>query len=345
MEENNEISEQKSKNHNVLWFLIILLVIIGIGGGYAYFVFNKSEKNNNTTADSTKTTTNSNNTTISENWVVNSEILKTNTTSSDTHKIAEGLYRMYYMDQGQIYYADSVDCKTFSTGMSTGIKEVSGKMVSNPAVLQVSDGNWIMIYEMAPIRQPGQQNNSTPGVSNQRNLYLATSLDGKNFTAVGIAIDSSKEDRYFASVPDLVAIPDGKIRMYYVSQGDAIGSAISSDNGITWTRESGFRLKNMAVDPDVIIKTENGTTKWVMYYSVLDPAKNAMYKAVSTDGLIWNNETKIFGASTGGAIVDPDVVEITSTDYIMFLGQSTQGGSTGGEEINLYRAELKQSIF
>ena len=92
-----------------------------------------------------------------------------------------------------------------------------------------------------------------------------TSTDGKSFEAGSIAIDSAKEDNYFASVPDLIKTPDGKIRMYYVSGGQAIGSALSVDNGKTWIRESGYRLEDSAVDPDVSYKDG----RWVMYYSVL----------------------------------------------------------------------------
>lgn len=337
----NQAEPKEAPKKSKVWLCIIIIIILALISVGAYFFWSKN-KSLNGIAGKLENVTTGETGTNKEEWAIGSEIFKTETTSSDTHKLSDGTYRMYYMGQGGIYYADSADCLTFGTGKATGVKEESGKMISNPAVLEVSDGNWIMIYEMAPLRQPGQQQgNATPGAINQRNLYLATSADGKSFTASGLAIDSAKEDRYFASVPDLVITPENKIRMYYVSQGDAIGSAISSDNGKTWTREEGFRLRDMAVDPDVLYKDG----KWVMYYSVLDPAKNAIYKATSTDGLTWGNGIKLFAATTSGAVVDPDVVEVTSTDYIMFLGQSTSGGSTGGEQINLYRAELKQSIF
>jgi len=338
MDETGNLSNNApSGGKNWHWIvIIIILVLVGAGVWYFWDQNKTDDVVTRTTEDKTTTET----ATVKEDWAVGTEILKSNTTSSDTHKLADGTYRMYFMGQGGILYANSTDGKTFGTGTATGVKEVSGKMISNPAVLEGATGSWVMIYEMAPTRQPGAQQ-GPPGVSNQRNLYLATSTDGKTFTASGIAIDSAKDDGYFASVPDLIKTPDGKIRMYYVSGGQAIGSALSADNGKTWTREAGYRLEDSAVDPDVCYKDG----EWVMYYSVLDPAKNALYKATSTDGLKWENETKLFAATTGGAIVDPDVVEITPTNYIMFLGQSTSGGSTGGEQINLYSAELKQSIF
>jgi hypothetical protein len=300
-----------------------------------YLALNKESATETQTDDTSPLT--------SENWVVDNKVVKEKITSTDTHKISGSLYRMYLIEGGGISYAESGDCKTFAASQPTGVKEEPGKMISNPAALEIAQGNWIMIYEMAPLRQPSQQQ-GPPGASTQRNLYLATSTDGKTFSAAGIAIDSSKDDGYFASVPDLIKTPDGRIRMYYVSGGEAVGSAVSSDDGKTWERESGYRLKE-AVDPDVLYQTKNGQTKWVMYYSVLDPAKNALYKASSSDGLNWGEGTKLFGATTGGAIVDPDVVQISADNNVMFFGQSTSGGSTQGEQINLYRGEFASDIF
>lgn len=336
-------SKFNQKNYAWLWALLIALILIG-GGFLAYRAWQKELQNNQTStltlnpAQSNKFDLNK------EDWQIDNSIVRKNTTSSDTHKISENLYRMFFTDKDKIMYAESNDCKNFDASIATGIKEEADKMISNPSVLQISDTKWIMIYEMAPINKSALKD-APPGTANQRNLYLANSEDGRSFTAAGVAIDSSKEDNYFASVPDLVKTPDGKIRMYYVSGGEAIGSALSSDEGKTWQRETGFRLTNMAVDPDVVLQTSGDKTKWVMYYSNLDPQKNAIYRATSNDGLTWDNETKLFSATTKGAVVDPDVVEISPIKFVMFLGQSTSGGSTGGEEINLYRATYTGNIF
>lgn len=340
MEEINQTAENSPKKLKV-WIWIVVLVILIIGGYFVYIKYFSSEE---AVISDKKTTSNENSnsakSSAKEEWAINSMIVKENKTSTDTHKLSDGTYRMYYMDQGEIYYAESTDGVIFGTGKKTGIKEVSGKMISNPAVLEVSASNWIMIYEMAPLRQPGSQA-GPPSAASQRDLFLAKSQDGKSFIPVGNAINSSKEDNYFASVPDLIMTPDGKIRMYYVSGGQAIGSATSTDNGVTWIKESGYRLENQAVDPDVLFKDG----KWVMYYSVLDPSKNALYKANSDDGLVWKNQTKILSPTVNGAIVDPDVFETTADNYVMFFGQSSAGGSTNGETINLYRATFNGQIF
>jgi hypothetical protein len=200
-----------------------------------------------------------------------------------------------------------------------------------------------MIYEQAPRRQPGQTGNVPAGPTNQRNLYRATSNDGISWSKQGLAIDSSVNDNYFASVPDLVLLPESKVRMYYVCRGDSVCSQISSDNGTSWTKESGFRLTDTAVDPNVLYENN----QWIMYYSILNPSKNGLYKAVSKDGLLWTElEGQIIAKSSArNAIVDPDVYEIANGSYVMNFGESTSNGSTGGEQINLYNATFQGEIF
>jgi hypothetical protein len=235
----------------------------------------------------------------------------------------------------------------FGTGTSTGVTEDVGKIISNPSVLNISDGSWIMVYE----QQPPQGVNSSPTIpspSSQRDLYLATSTDGKSFSKVGIAIDSSKEDNYFASVPNLVLLPDGKVRMYYVSGGEAIGSAISSDNGKTWKREAGYRLSDKAVDPDVIYKDENGTKTWVMYYSTLTGPGNALYKTTSDDGLTWKKGQAILKPlDSQTTIVDPDVVNLYGDNYRMYFGEAKESGSNSGQgsQFNLNYADTGKEIL
>ncbi len=200
-----------------------------------------------------------------------------------------------------------------------------------------------MAYEQQPISStPGQSGNQPPSTANQRNLYYATSSDGKVFSKGGVAIDSSKEDDFFASVPDLVLLSGGKVRMYYVSGGEAIGSAVSSDSGKTWQRESGFRLEDKAVDPDVMQKGN----QWVMYFSVLSGPGNALYKATSKDGLKWEGKEKVLSSQDQEtAIVDPDVVEISAGKYRMFFGEAGGGSPGQPAPMNLSYADSQGDLF
>lgn len=321
-----------------IWILVILLLVVVGYGGYWYWK-NKIKKSDSGGNNSEQIET-------EEIWTRGDHIVLEGVTSSDTHKLADGIYRMYYMNDAKIIFADSTDGLLFGTGTPTGITEDTGKMISNPSVLNLSDGNWIMIYEQQPMRKTNS-GQTPPGPDSQRDLYLATSLDGKSFTKVGIAIDSSKEDNYFASVPDLVLLPDGKIRMYYVSGGEAIGSAISSDNGKTWKRETGYRLADKAVDPDVILKDENGTKKWVMYFSTLTGGGNSLYKATSEDGLTWVKGQEILKSlSSQTNIVDPDVVNLYGNNYRMYFGEAKENGANGQpSQFNLNYADTGKEIL
>ena len=334
-------------NHRRLWIIIIILAIIlflaiGLAIGLLKYRSNIAISPSPSASP------------IKETWVKNPNKLFESVTSTDTHKSDDGTFRMYFMKGGKIVYADSKDAATFSEPISTGIDENPGKFISNPAVLKIKDNNWIMIYEEQPQLPPGAEKG--PGPATQRNLLLATSEDGKTFTKAGIAIDSSKEDQYFASVPKLIKLPGSKIRMYYVSEGDKIASAIS-DDGKTWTREKGFRLEDSAVDPDPILKVCcGGTQNWVMYFATLEGNNNKFYKATSKDGLKWEKgEIVLRPQSEKGAIVDPDVVPIgiPATDtfrvdrWRMFFGEMAEGqGQMGGSaQIDLYYADFEGDIF
>ena len=83
-----------------------------------------------------------------------------------------------------------------------------------------------------------------------------------------------------------------------------------------------------------------------MYYSMLDPQLNAIYKATSTDGLAWKTVSVIIEKSSSNeALVDPDVFAMDENKYIMYFGKAMGEDSTAGGQINLYQAELNQSIF
>lgn len=335
----NFYDQPKKKSKWWIWFLMIL-ISAGLGyGGYWYYNNNYQKDNSNTKSESAQTK-------IPEGWTRADKMILANVTSSCTIKPDDASYRMFYMKDGKIVYADSNDALNFSDAISTGITEDAGKMISNPAVLQLEDGSWIMVYEQAPQKSPGSSDKNPAGPNTQRNLYSATSTDGKTFTKVGLIVDSSKEDKYFASVPDLVLLPNGKIRMYYVSGGDATGSAISTDNGQNWTRETGYRLTGSVVDPDVLYQIKDGKESWVMYYSVLTPENNALYKAISSDGLNWTpGEIIIKPASSSQALIDPDVVKISAEKYRMFFGEAGGDSTQGDTTINLYYADSNGDIF
>lgn len=313
------------------WWILLIILAVVLGGIFVLIKFRPTQQTQPST--SPKTTKE-----VQEKWVKNPTMLMADTTSTSTLKLKDGTYRMYLMSDGGISYLESSDGQTFGQKNSTGITESKGMMISNPAVLEMNDNTWIMVYEEQPAKKSPGGEAEPPSEKTQRNLYLATSNDGKTFQKAGIAIDSSREDNFFASVPELVKLSDGKIRMYYVSGGEAIGSAISLDNGQTWQRENGYRLKDSAVDPEIIYEDDS----WIMYFSTLPKPemkeRNAIYKATSQDGLNWQGKEKILEPSSEeGFVVDPDVIKIDGK-LRMFFGESTGDiGAPGG--INLFMAD------
>lgn len=320
-----------------LIILVILVAIVAVG----WLVWHRNHTHTSTSnppaAKSTpKTQAAAPKPPTSEHWTSTGKMVLANTTSTDTHKLSNGTYRMYYMSQGQIVYADSSDAVTFGAPSPTGITQDAGMMLSNPSVLKIKSGDWIMIYEEQLQNDPGA---GKPGhMGPQRNLYLATSTDGTHFTKSGLAIDSSKSDGYFASVPNLVLLPNGKVRLYYVCGGQAICARVSSDNGKTWTKEN-MKLNQVAGDPDVLY--QNGT--WVMYYTKLLPQDNGIYKAYSTDGLNWTplSGRVIKKANSNVVNVDPDVVQTSANHYTMFYGEAPDPASP----LSLYSATYAGNIF
>lgn len=327
---NQNVTQSPNKSKMWLWLFIILVVVIAGGFLVWWFLIRESTSNGSTTTTTTQETTSK----TAEKWTLTNEKVLANVTSSDTRKLSDGTYRMYYMNQNGIVYADSSDATTFSDPQPTGVTQEEGMMISNPSVIEIADGNWIMIYEQ---KEQTAQNKNQEG---QRDLYLATSTDGKSFTKAGIAVDSSKEDDSFASVPNLVLLSDGNVRMYYVCGGQETCARVSKDSGQTWTKEA-FKFSDKSiqvVDPDVLYQKN----KWVMYYSNLDPQKNGLYKATSTDGLSWTALSgQIVTKESGAIVVDPDVVELSTNKYKMFYGQSM---SVEGM-LDLYSATYDGNIF
>ena len=76
-------------------------------------------------------------------------------------------------------------------------------------------------------------------------------------------------------VPEAVALPDGRVRLYYVTSGGAgperIDSAISTD-GLTFAPEPGDRLTGGYVDP-AVVQLANGS--WLMLCSTSPSSKAA----------------------------------------------------------------------
>ena len=128
------------------------------------------------------------------------------------HKLENGRYRMYYHGPGGILSAISANGLNFEKEsgirISPGMPGSSESMVSDPTVITMPDGRIMMYYKGAD--RPGG-----PGKAVHK-IFSATSSNGLEFEKGGLRIDSETTgDRGWASVPEAVRLPDGRVRIYY----------------------------------------------------------------------------------------------------------------------------------
>jgi ribosomal protein S27E len=161
--------------------------------------------------------------------------------------------------------------------------------------------------------------------SNTQAVYSApcTTADCLSFGAATITstgMQVSKDVKAWG-VPDPVRLPDGRVRIYIVESpvGDKcmvkVASYISSD-GISFTKESGWRLEGGYGDTEVL-RAKDGD--WVMI--VADLACTAsnnqkLFVTTSTDGLKWAEPQVLTGA--GDFRFDPTGYEVSTNVFRIY---------------------------
>ncbi len=245
------------------------------------------------------------------------------------YKLADGRIRLYYCGAGGILSAISSDGLNFEKEPGIRITPVAltGNpewMVCDPTIVNLpADGKIRMYYK-------GANGSGGPGQA-IHNIFSAISSDGLNFQKEGLRIDSTKTgDRGWASVPEVVLLPDGRIRIYYVS-GDfeALGgtmSAISSD-GLNFKKEAGARVKIM-VDPAVTILPDG---RYLLLAVSLPPPPGGppvfgpppgIYSFFSNDGLTFSNPQPVLLEE---GVYDPTIISLGSDTYRVFYGKDMRG--------------------
>ena len=241
--------------------------------------------------------------------------------SANVIQLPDGNRRMYYMGTGGMVSAISSDginwIQESGQRLSPGENE---RMVTNPWVLYTNDGRFRMIYE-------GQDSNGN------RRLYSAISTDGLNFTREGMVMGGTSVDinpqsnTIFLSVPTGLRLSDGSIRMYFVSDGNNIRSAISMDEGQTWTRDSETRI-TYGVDPAIFVLSSG---RYVMFYTDWTEEyriKRILY-AESSDGLNFTIAVPFISENEDRyALIDPEVLYINNRYRLYFSHDDMQTGIT-----------------
>ena len=136
----------------------------------------------------------------------------------DAFLLPDGSVRLYYLNgfsppgsgvARAICYAESRDGVHFGQGR-VALPMASGELLTDPSVVRLGDGSWRMASSLG-----------------QRSV-LARSPDGISFSRTG-TFDGG-------GVPELAALPDGRLRIYVCAHG--IESWLSANGGQSWTREA-----------------------------------------------------------------------------------------------------------
>ena len=148
-------------------------------------------------------------------------------------------------------------------------------------------------------------------------------------------------------VPDAVTLPDGRVRIYIVESDmsqktscpENVASYISSD-GISFTKESGWRLTGGFVDTEILSTKKN---KWVMIVadgpgcggSKESRKPQQLYITSSKNGLKWA-KPKVLTKTDAGRL-DPTGYEVKANTYRIYYAE----GSITDNNYTIKRATLR----
>ena len=231
------------------------------------------------------------------------------------HGLKDGKVRLYYCNSKGILSAVSNDGMVFAKEQGVRISPGAGFefIVCDPTIVNLPGGKIRMYYKGANSQNPG------PGQSIHK-IYSAISSDGLTFEKEGLRIDSETNgDNGWASVPDAIMLPDGRVRIYYVTASGmqhGIGSAVSPD-GLNFVKEDGIRVPNL-VDPALVRIAD----KYILFAASIDErfakVPKGIYYAESSDGLDFGKPTAVFQEDN---VYDPSVLKIDENTIRVFYGK------------------------
>lgn len=266
-----------------------------------------------------------------DTWTIEVGTRVASKTSTSTIRLTDNTFRSFAQGLGTtaITTMTSADGLTWSAEQ-TVLTRNPNEYLRNPAILRLTDGTHLLVFESVV---GGTPPSLAGGVSR---FYRATSSDGVTFTrTLAAALEPIASDKNFLSVPELIQISSSTMRLYYVAGGEFTESAVSSDNGITWTREgrisiNGLPSANWVVDPDVVL-TDDGRYR-LFFATAADGVSGLLNKrirsATSVDGRTFTLETGDRLAGVADDFADPDVVRLSDGRYRMYVGSTPIGGPT-----------------
>jgi len=168
---------------------------------------------------------------------------------------------------------------------------------------------------------------TTKSVSSAACLTTACTAVGTSTIAAAELVVSQNVKAW--GVPDAVVTPDGKVRLYVVespvegSCTEKLASYISAD-GISFTKEAGWRLENgISVDPE-ILRAKTGD--WLMVLADgpgCGDRVQKLYMTTSNDGLTWATPQKISGSDLRR--LDPTGYEVSTNIFRIYYATAVAG--------------------
>jgi len=176
-----------------------------------------------------------------------------------------------------------------------------------------------------------------------RQLYISESSDGVKFTNPYLIIAGDSEDidphsgTVFLSVPDGIIMDNNIIRMYFVSDGSDIRSAVSYDNGSSWVKDNGTRIYN-GTDPCIFQLPSGGYRMIYTNWEGIAQAKSILY-ADSEDGLNFGEGKVLLNIIDSEqyidyVLIDPEFVEVSENTYKLLV--TLMNNSNGETKLLIY---------
>jgi len=170
-------------------------------------------------------------------------------------------------------------------------------------------------------------NAGTKSVSSAACSTAACTAVGTSTVAAAELVVSQNEKAW--GVPDAVVTPDGKVRLYVVesptlssSCPEKVASYVSSD-GISFTKEAGWRLEGGYVDTEVL-RAKDGD--WIMVMADgpgCGDRVQKLYMSTSNDGLTWAKPQKISGSDLRR--LDPTGYEVSANVFRVYYATAVAG--------------------
>ena len=167
---------------------------------------------------------------------------------------------------------------------------------------------------------------TTKSVSSAACLTTACTAVGPSTIAAAELVVSQNMKAW--GVPDAVLTPDGKVRLYVVESPvdgrctEKLASYISTD-GISFTKEAGWRLENgISVDPE-ILRAKTG--EWLMVLADgpgCSDGVQKLYMTTSNDGLTWATPQKITGSDLSR--LDPTGYEVSTNVFRIYYATADE---------------------